>query len=218
MRRGLAIWAFAAACLIMPACSHTPYDPVSEQSGPFQSSAYRADHAPYGTLAIRQFLDFRSAKERGRVNYLNESYYSESLFRRSVPSTLRHLIQKEIHQSGAFTILKDSAASKYTMDIKIQNFYARADRSLIGLIPVVPDVDLDLRVRFHVLLRDQDGRRFLDRVYDQSEHQKTATIAGIEASAAEELSKILSTLMADLVVDCDQAIPEFWKQYNLPVQ
>lgn len=214
MTRGLAI-AFLA--MIAAGCAHDPIDPTSADARGYETTSHRADHEPWGTVAVRDVSDRRPAFELGESHYLEASYTSEAVFRRSVPATLKGLVVRELVTSGAFTPAADATAADYVVDIRIVHLFARSDRDVIGLIPVIPSIDIDCEIDLELRLVDQDGRRFLEKRYEKRGDALAATITGVQATSARLLYRTLAEVMDAFVRDADRAIPEFWSALGLPM-
>ena len=215
LRRGLL---FAALGFLCGACTHTRVDPLVGESDHYVSPDFRSAHPPWGDFAVRRVRDLRPSIELGRTNYLNDSYFSEGIFTRSVSTTMKSLITKELVAARVFEFGDDADLTKYVIDLDIIHFSAHSDRNLLGLIPIIPSIGVDCVIEIELRLLDQDGRRFLERRYRRADDTLTATIAGVDATGAKILLELLGQVMAIVVPDCDAAIPAFWHELGLPVQ
>lgn len=202
---------------LLSGCAHKPIDPAEASAREYRASSYRAEHPPWGSVAVRNISDRRPAHELGETNYLEVSYASDALFKRSVPATLKRLLVRELVRSGGFIPAQDVATADYLIDLEIFHFFARSDRDVIGLIPVIPSIDVDCEIDIQLRLVDQDGRRFIDQRYEERDDGLAATITGVEATSAKLLYGALSTVMDRVVRDADQSIPAFWDELGLPV-
>ena len=215
--RPAAMWVSALLlAILLGGCAHERFDPVRTE-GALGGTGYRAGHPPYGTLAIRHVADRRPSHEVGSINYLNDSWFADRLFEREVSGIVRDVFLLELDESGAFDAVPDAEHSDYVLDLSIAHFTCHVDRDLVGLIPFVPSIDLEAKVTIHVLLRDQDGRRFLDERYEEVEESTTATVAGVESSASDLLLEALERVLRRAVPDADRAVPAFWSGLGLPV-
>ncbi len=213
-------WLFTFLVVLGCGCGSTPFDPSEDprEDSAYSPPDYRAAHEPWGSVAVRSVTDRRGSFELGKENYLNDSWYAESLFTHPVPLTLKRLIERELLAGGVMTIAEDDGSAKYLIDLVIVHFTAHADRDLIGLIPVIPSVAVEGRIDLKLRMTDQDGRPFLDVHYQDTEEATAATVSGIEATGSRVLLTALARVMARLVQDVDQAVPRFWKELGLPVQ
>ncbi len=218
MRRRVRL--FSVLVVLAWGCSSAPFDPAGDprEDSAYAPPAYRSAHPPWGSVFVRSVADRRPSFELGKENYLNDSWYAESLFAHPVPLTLRRLIERELQGSGVMTIAEDEGSAKYLVDLVIVHFTAHADRDLIGLIPVIPSVAVEGRIDLKLRLTDQDGRPFLEERYQDKEEAMAATVSGIEATGSRVLLRALSRVMARLVEDIDLAVPRFWKDLGLPIQ
>lgn len=201
-------------------CSSAPFDPSQDprEDSAYSRPEYQSTHAPWGSVFVRSVTDRRPSFELGKENYLNDSWYAESLFTHPVPLTLKRLIERELATSGVMTLAEDEGSAKYLIDLVIVHFTAHADRDLIGLIPVIPTVAVNGLIDVKLRMTDQDGRPFLDVRYQDTEEAMAATVSGIESTGSQVLLKALSRVMARVVKDIDQAVPRFWKELGMPVQ
>ncbi len=218
----LSIWKLAGnglgaliALSILGACGTNPRAPLSAGDASYQSTLFRASHPPYGDLSLTSFRDRRPSFEIGRINYLNESWYSESLLRGSVASNFKRVVLGEFAQAGVFRSNAGGQEASHELEITLYHFYAKSDRDLLGLIPIIPSIEVLAEIEFHVLLRDAEGRRFLDRRFSGLRQADTATIAGVESVAADLLLSLLSELMDEFVREADRKVREFWAQFGM---
>lgn len=214
MRR---LCAIAALAVTLAGCAHRPIDPASADPSDYAATTHRADHEPWGSVIVRDITDRRPAYELGERHYLEVSYASEELFERSVPATLKRLIASELVNSRAFTRADDLESADYLVDVEIVHFFARSDRDVIGLIPVIPSIDIDCEIDLRIRLVDQDGRPFIDRRFEKRDDALAATITGVEATSARILYGALAALMDEFVREADSSVPEFWADLGLPV-
>ena len=197
------------------ACSIHPNRTMNLDESDYQSPTLRVQHQPWGSLAIGKIQDLRPGWELGHFNYLNESYYSDELFRYPVPVTFKRQLLKEIARTGSFLPTLGTHDSKYILDATIHHFSVRTDRNLIGLLPIFPIVSTDAFVDVEVALVDQDGRRFLKRRYNSRDPERRVQMATVRGN---KLLGIFSVFMADIVHDLDQSIPMFWAELGMDVQ
>ena len=200
-------------------CAQRPFDAGSSLEGQsYRSPDHRADHAPWGSVFVRRVEDRRPSYELGRENYLNDSWFSEVAFVRTVPATLKILIERELTAAGVMTTAADAESAKYLVDIVLDHFTAKADRDVLGLIPVIPSIEIEGVIELGLRLTDQDGRPFLDKRYLYRDDTLAATVSGVQSTASELLYTLLTRLLADVVPECDQAIPQFWSELGMEVQ
>ncbi|MCA9319324.1 MAG: hypothetical protein KDB53_01250 [Planctomycetes bacterium] len=206
------------ALLALGSCAHERFaaeDRVA--SSAYRHTGYRATHSPWGTVIVRELRDRRPSEELGRENYLKDSWYSESLFARPVGVTIRELMLSELDASDVLRSATPPQPAEYLIDLRVLHFGAKADRDLIGLIPVIPSIDIEGIIEIEVKLTDPDGRPFLDERYRYEDSQLVATIAGVEASAAELMVQLMSRFMAEVVPAIDAAIPRLWESLGMRV-
>jgi hypothetical protein len=159
----------------------------------------------------------RPGWELGFHNYLKESYYSDELFRLPVPTTLKRLLLKELSNQGTFSASQDSEHSDYVLDLKLQHFFVRTERGIVGLIPFLPLAKVEAVIDFEVKLKDQDGRVFLDKRYASTDPERSEEIEAIPGSGTDQLLGILTAFMSELVSDLNESIPKFWAELGLEV-
>jgi hypothetical protein len=210
--RRLLVGAILLTWGLVPACSTTPREPERADSSDFRPLEFRAEHPPFGSIEIENIRDRRPAFELGTENYLNDSYYSEELFRRPVVTMLRGLTLRELVSSGLFTRAASAEEADYLLRIELRHFYAKSDRDLFGLIPVLPTIEVEGRVVAQVFLTDQDGRRFLDKRYDLKRVTGTATVGNVPGTGADLLLEVLEELMTQLLRDADSSVLKFWRE------
>lgn len=200
-------------CLI--SCSTTPREPDAPRSSDLRPIEFRAEHPAFGSILVEKVRDQRPAFELGSENYLNESYYSEELFRRPVVGVLRSVLGRELVQAGLFTRAPSSGEPQYLLRVSLRHFYAKSDRDLLGLIPVFPTIDVEGRIAAKVLLTDPDGRRFLEKRYDLRRHAATATIGNVPGTGADLLLEVMGDLLERLLLDSDEAVLSFWRELGM---
>lgn len=192
-------------------------DPATPGRSSYEPLAYRADHAPWGTVAVRSMRDRRPSRELQRQGYFKDSYSSDALFDRPIPSMLARLLQREFVATGVFeraigATATGGAGADYFADVTIRHFYARFDRDALSLIPILPTIDIECRIELDVVLTDRDGRRFVDRRFAASDTTSTAAVANPDAVAAALLGRVLERVVGDLIRECDASIPRFWQE------
>ena len=62
--------AMIALLTLLCGCAHKPIDPAEASAREYRASSYRADHPPWGSVAVRNISDRRPAHELGDTNYL----------------------------------------------------------------------------------------------------------------------------------------------------
>ncbi|MEZ6196361.1 MAG: hypothetical protein R3F20_11645 [Planctomycetota bacterium] len=211
MSRALLALLIAGAAVLV-GCSTTPREPDRVATEVVADLDYRPTHPPYGSIEVEPLRDRRPSYELGRENYLNESYYSEDLFRRPVPATLRRVAERELVTSGVFAAAPSTGRPHYLLRLTLIHFTARADRDLLGLIPVVPSVEVEARFTADVLLTDRDGRRFLEKRYDVTRTATTSTLGNVESTSADLLLMAMGDVIGSLVRDADQGVDAFWRE------
>ena len=204
--------ALLAALLLLAACSHTPADPSVKGSGlSYESPTYRAGHPPYGRLAIDPMKDERPGHEYGRTDYLKFTYVSDRLYDRPVNAMMKRLLAKELRDSGAFDVVDETAAASYLLEVGIRHFHARYETSALAITLVLPSISVDAELEIQVVLRDQDGRRFLDKVYRGKDDGLAVALEGAIGECESLLNGLLTRFTAEMVKDADQSVPAFWK-------
>lgn len=211
MSRGAVVVAVVLAFSIASGCSTTPREPDSPRSADLPPLEFRAEHPPYGSVVVEPIQDRRPAYELGSENYLNESYYSEELFRRPVVGVVRSVFGRALVTSGLFSPPPTTGEAAYALRVSLRHFYAKSDRDLLGLIPFFPTIDVEGRIVVEMLLTDPDGRRFLERRYDVKETAGTATIGNVPGTGADLLLEALSDLLERFLADADRGVEDFWR-------
>ena len=216
MIRFLAI--LGLGCLVGCFGSGPRYDAARPVDARVTVAEHKADHAPWGSVAVDEIDDRRPSYELGRENYLNDSWFADQFFERSVPASMRLALERELVRSGAFSRVEAEPEPKYLIKIDLRHFTAKVDRDLIGLIPVIPSIDIEAWIDLRLRLVDQDGRPFLDKRYVFRSGSSTATVSGVEAGAQSALLEQFGLFVAEVVKDCDAAIPAFWQRLGRPIQ
>ncbi len=210
-------WWFA---ILLPAalaaCGSVPSEPIGLDHRAFRSS-HEAGHEPWGPLALRHVRDERPGWELGRFNYLNESYFSEELFRLPVPATLKRLLYRELGRSGAFRPEPEVELAHYLLDVTIRHYYLKTDRDLLTILPVIPALSSEIHVDLEIRLSDVDGRLFLEKRYDSQSAEAAALLSGVEGSGAERLVAITAALLDAMIRDLDLSVPSVWAELGRSV-
>ncbi len=204
--------------LVLGACTGIPSGPIDLNNSSYESPRFRVDHPAWGSLAVRFVRDSRPGWELGFHNYLKESYYSDELFDLPVPVVLKRIILREAQAVGSFTPSQEKLKSKYLAELTLRHFYIRTDRNLLDLIPILPTTKVSAVVDFDIKLIDQDGRLFLQKNYSSTDPVRAKKLGELSGPGVDQLLTIMTTLIAELVQDMDQAVPKFWAELGLPVQ
>lgn len=204
--------------LVLAGCTGIPSGPIDLRNSSYESPKLRADHPAWGSLAVRFVRDSRPGWELGFHNYLKESYYSDELFDLPVPVVLKRIILREAQAVGSFTPSQEKLNSKYLAELTLRHFYIRTDRNLLDLIPILPTTKITAVVDFDIKLIDQDGRLFLQKNYSSTDPDRMDRLSNLSGSGVDQLLTIMTTLIGELVIDMDQAVPAFWAELRLPVQ
>ena len=216
-RRSIVTGIVVTVALTVVGCAHDPVDPANVGNA-YRSPSLRADHAPWGTVAIPLVRDRRPAHELGRRNYLKSTWISDRLFDRPVPSMLRRMLAREFDRTGVMRPIADVKRSKYVLELDVHHFAVRYSTGVAALLPILPSVDVEAVVDIEYRLVDQDGRRFVEKRFTDRDDTTTATVSNPAAVGTTMLLEILSAFVEDIVVEVDRAIPAFWAELNLPVQ
>lgn len=200
-------------------CTHASRDPSVRQntSSDFRPVEHKANHPPYGTVVVAKVEDARPGYEVGRRDYLNYSFVSNALYDRPIPAMLKSLLANELFEAGVFTIGEELDDADYLLDVVIRHYYARYETSVLALTLIVPSISIEAEIEVHIKLYDQDGRRFLEKVYKKKDDALSPAVSGAEGMSATLLNEMLARFATEFIVDADESVPQFWKSLGLPI-
>lgn len=179
---------------------------------PLQVSRPLSPQAPHGTLWIRTVRDRRPGFELGSLDYISSSYESNGLYDVPLGTLVGDAILDAATSTGLFRGAANLNSARYVLDVEILHLYARLDRNLLSLVPVIPNIEVKARIELRLHLTDLDGRTFLSQRLDRQASRRAAGITATDGFSRDLLRMLLRQILMEWVPAADEAIPQFWQR------
>lgn len=195
----------------MASCASRPIDLVNDSCPPTKIALRQP---PLGAALIRLRADRRPLNEQGASSFLGSSTVPDQDFSVPVLESILRVIARDSRDAGLFT--KASLIDReqpFRVDVVVDHARIGFTEGVSTLIPVLPTSALDAQLTVRLILMDEDGRIYLDRVYEAAEGGLGTAIGNRKASAADLFGATLRTAVDAFLVDARAAYDAWWARY-----
>jgi hypothetical protein len=166
-----------------------------------------------GTAWVRLRMDARPLIEHGRESYLGESHVAEQQFKVPVPEALLTVLARDLRRAGLFSFAsRRSLGQRFRVDFDILHAAATYTSGLQSVLPVLPS-SLEAHLALRIVVTDEDGRLYLDEVFDERRGGSTSTFGGPREAAAGLLGAAARAAIDRAAVAARSSYDAFWARF-----
>ena len=158
-------------------------------------------------------MDARPLVEHGRESYLGESHVAEQQFKVPVPEALLTVLARDFRRAGLFSFAsRRSFGQRFRVDFDIVHAAATYTSGLQNVLPVLPST-LEAHLALRVVFTDEDGRLYLDEVFEERRDGSTSSFGGPREAAAGLLGAAARAAVDRAVRAARSSYDAFWARF-----
>lgn len=212
---GSALRALLALVLIALAggCSASSFDLVSE----VEETEASSDAPTLDPILVKLRSDRRPLEQHGHRKYLGMSYLPASRMAEPTSVALLRVLVRDLVASGvarAASLLEKE--QRYVLEVDIVNLYGAFGEGLENLTIILPTSGIEGLCTMRLRLRDRDGRRFLDQVFEGRAEGAASLLVGLEESATRRLAEAIRKAVDAALPVLGSSVRDFWREQGRP--
>ena len=198
----------AAMILLLASCADQ-WDLLAETPRP----AFTHDGEALGVILVELGSDKRPPLEHGASLYPGESWLTSDALLEPTDVALLRILARDLKNTGlASKASLRQTNPDYRVRVGILNLGAATDEGFSSIALVLPTTSVTARVRIHVALIDQSGRRFLSKEYSAESNAHTVPLAGSESLSVDLLAETFRAVLDQVLPELAPSVAAFWKE------